>query len=35
MGLESVSDDVRPVQLVLQSWPAGAGPGPRLHSEAE
>lgn len=35
MGLGSISDEVQPVQLVLQSLPAGAGPGPRLHSEAD
>lgn len=35
MGLESICDNVWSVQLVLQSLPAGAGPGPGLHLKAD
>ena len=35
MGLDSLSDNVQLVQLVLQSLPAGAEPGLGLHSKAD
>lgn len=35
MGLDTINDDVQPVQLILQSLPAGVGPGLGLHSQGD